>query len=171
MKRANFHPSKKGVEMGVTAKIFIGMEYECPRGNRFISGTLDKAVRTTKETGSGSRFINNDVPLYLACPSCRPGSRGQIAQLMRIHVVTPKAPVKILFKPVVIPCLNGPEFHPGWKTPPEMPIHAYWVLRLPFIYCEKQGAHLPPIKDVPDVNCAKLLKGCIEIVEEDIDIE
>ena len=41
MKRANFHPSKKGVEMGITAKIFIGMEYECPRGHRFISGEIN----------------------------------------------------------------------------------------------------------------------------------
>ena len=38
MKRANFHPTKRGLEMGITAKIFIGMEYECPRGHRFISG-------------------------------------------------------------------------------------------------------------------------------------
>ena len=72
MKRANFHPAKKGLEMGITAKIFIGMEYECPRGHRFISGTVDKAVRTTKEIGTGSRFVNNDIPLYLTCP-CRGG--------------------------------------------------------------------------------------------------
>ncbi len=70
MKRASFHPSRKGLDLGITAKIFIGMEYECPRGHRFISGTVEKAVRTVKEGQTGSKFVNNDVPLYLGCP-CR----------------------------------------------------------------------------------------------------
>ena len=90
-----------------------------------------------------------------------------VAQLMRIHVVTPKAPVKILFNPVVIPCPDGPEFHPGWKIPPEMPVHSYWILRLPFIYCGKEGSHLPP-KEVPNPDYAKLVKGCINIIEEEL---
>ena len=91
MKRASFNPSRRGLEMGITAKIFIGMEYECPRGHRFISGSLDKAVRTAKhEGGSGSKFVNNDVPLYLGCPCRGVASRPLVAQLMRIHVVTPK---------------------------------------------------------------------------------
>ena len=41
----------------------------------------------------------------------------------------------VLFKPIVVPCPDGPQFHPGWKNPPEMSVHAYWVMRLPFIYC------------------------------------
>lgn len=65
------------------------------------------------------------------------GSRPLVAQLMRIHVVTPKAPIKVMFQPVVVPCPNGPEFHPGWKECPSMPVHSYWILRLPFIYCGK----------------------------------
>jgi protein SMG8 len=121
--------------MGITAKIFIGMEYECPRGHRFISASLDKATRTAKDSGSGSKFVHNDVPLYLPCPCRGQTSRPLVAQLMRIHVVTPKAPVKVLFSPVVVPCPNGPHFHQGWTSPPEMPVHAYWILRLPFIYC------------------------------------
>ena len=40
MKRASFNPQRKGIEMGITAKLFIGMEYECPRGHRFISGNF-----------------------------------------------------------------------------------------------------------------------------------
>ena len=40
MKRASFNPQRKGIEMGITAKLFIGMEYECPRGHRFISGIV-----------------------------------------------------------------------------------------------------------------------------------
>ena len=73
MKRASFNPQRKGVELGITAKLFLGMEYECPRGHRFIAGSLDKAVKTAKDGGSGSKFVNNDVPLYLGCP-CRGGN-------------------------------------------------------------------------------------------------
>ena len=85
--------------------------------------------------------------------------------------VTPKAPVKIQFKPLVVPCPDGPKFCPGWTKPPEMPVHSYWVLRLPFIYYGKKGSHLPPNPEgpVPDVNYAKLLKGCIAVIEEDLD--
>ena len=125
MKRASFNPQRKGIEMGITAKLFIGMEYECPRGHRFISGSfhqlknktqtfslllrkklqnilllpgsLDKAIRTSKDGSSGSKFANQDVPLYLSCPCRGPGSRPLVAQLMRIHVVTPKAPVKVVY--------------------------------------------------------------------------
>ncbi len=68
MKRSNFNPNKKGIEMGVTAKIFIGMEYECPRGHRFIAAGLDRAMRSAKEAGTGAKFVNNDVPLYMQCP-------------------------------------------------------------------------------------------------------
>ena len=90
-----------------------------------------------------------------------------VAQLMRIHMVTPKAPVKVLFTPTVVPCPDGPKFCTGWNNPPEMPVHAYWILRLPFIYCGKDGSHLPPM-EVPEPGYAKLLKGCIVVVEEDI---
>lgn len=171
MKRASFNPSRHGQDLGITAKIFIGMEYECPRGHRFISASLDQALRTSKEVGTGSRFVNNDVPLYLACP-CRGSTANKplVAQLMRIHVVTPKAPVRVLFTPNVVPCPDGPQFHPGWEAPPEMPIHSYWILRLPFIYCGKEGSHLPP-KDVPDLEYARLLKGCINVIEEDLTVD
>ena len=47
MKRANFHPTKRGLEMGITAKIFIGMEYECPRGHRFISGIPNNQLQNS----------------------------------------------------------------------------------------------------------------------------
>ena len=78
-----------------------------------ISGSLDKAVRTAKhEGGSGSKFVNNDVPLYLGCPCRGAAPRPLVAQLMRIHVVTPKVimikitdvttKVKMHFKPLII---------------------------------------------------------------------
>jgi protein SMG8 len=57
-----------------------------------------------------------------------------VAQLMRVHVVTPKAPVHVTLSPAVVPCPDGPTFHPGWSRPVRLPISSYWVLRLPYIY-------------------------------------
>ena len=37
-----------------------------------------------------------------------------------------------------------------------------------FEFAGKDGSHLPP-KEVPDLNYAKLLKGCINVVEEDLE--
>ena len=43
----------------------------------------------------------------------------------------------------------------------------FYFLRLPFIYCGQEGSHLPP-QEVPNLSYARLLEGCIQIVEEDI---
>lgn len=48
---------------------------------------------------AGSKVVFNDMSLYFACP-CR-ATKPLIAQLMRIHVVTPKAPVDIIIEPKV----------------------------------------------------------------------
>lgn len=56
-----------------------------------------------------------------------------MAQLMRIHVVTPKAPVHITLNPMVQPDENGgPIFVTGFDTPIELTQSTYWVLRLPY---------------------------------------
>lgn len=43
------------------------------------------------------------MPLYFPCP-CR-NVKPSVAQLMRIHIVTPKAPVNIILDPKVL-CLT-----------------------------------------------------------------
>ena len=65
----------------------------------------------------------------------------KLAQLMRVHVVTPKAPVYVTLNPRVQmstqPC---PTFYPmsvNENKPDEMiklSQSAYWILRLPFVY-------------------------------------
>lgn len=56
-----------------------------------------------------------------------------MAQLMRIHVVTPKAPVHVTLNPMVQPDENGgPIFVTGFDTPIELTQSTYWVLRLPY---------------------------------------
>lgn len=83
-------------------KIFIGCEYECPRGHRFIMNAPDKVLRggTGIIRDSGSKVVFNDMPLYFPC-ACR-SAGPKIAQLMRIHVVTPKAPVNVILDPKVL---------------------------------------------------------------------
>lgn len=54
-----------------TVKIFIGVEYECPRGHRFMSsspGRILKATGAGLVKDSAQLITQNDVPLYLPCP-------------------------------------------------------------------------------------------------------
>ncbi|KAJ8687988.1 hypothetical protein QAD02_023783 [Eretmocerus hayati] len=126
--------SKKGKELLV--KIFVGVEYECPRGHRFMAATPDKILKVTgvgtvKDNGTKVTSSTTDMPLYFPCPCRQP--KPLIAQLMRIHVVTPKAPVHVTLNPRVQP---GPPPCPIFVTGCEEPIRlsqsAYWILRLPY---------------------------------------
>ena len=55
-----------------------------------------------------------------------------IAQLMRIHVVTPKAPVHVSLNPRVQPGPSPcPLFTPGNSELIKLSPSTYWVLRLP----------------------------------------
>jgi len=65
--------SKGGKEFVV--KIFVGVEYECPRGHRFMASAPDKVLKTTgngivKDSGNKVTSSTADMPLYFACP-CR----------------------------------------------------------------------------------------------------
>lgn len=82
-------------------KIFVGCEYECPRGHRFFLNGPDKILRGGSGIvrDGGSKVVFNDMPLYFPCP-CR-NTKPNVAQLMRVHVVTPKAPVNIILEPKV----------------------------------------------------------------------
>lgn len=86
-------------------KIFIGSEYECPRGHRFFMNSPDKILRGSGiARDGGSKVVFNDMPLYFPCP-CRT-TKTNVAQLMRVHVVTPKAPVNIILEPKVMIKIN-----------------------------------------------------------------
>ena len=143
VKKSSFNPNGKGADMGLTVKVFIGLEYECPRGHRIIASSPGKTKSMTSSITN--RMVNSDAPLYMEC-QCTKGSSSAhpvISQLMRIHIVTPKAPMHITVNPKVVPCPDGPTFHPGWNSQTasnnqiKLPISTYWVLRLPFIYWGK----------------------------------
>ncbi|GJQ87999.1 hypothetical protein Trydic_g12925 [Trypoxylus dichotomus] len=118
-----------------TVKVFIGIEYECPRGNRFMLAAPDRVLRATPGSivkDTGHKVAESDMPLYFPCP-CRP-TKPLTAQLMRIHVVTPKAPVLVTLNPRVQPIVGGPIFISNTKGPTALTQSTYWIMRLPFIY-------------------------------------
>ncbi len=52
---------------------------------------------------------------------------------MRVHVVTPKAPVHVTLNPKVQPApAPCPIFGPGCEKPIRLSQSAYWILRLPY---------------------------------------
>lgn len=54
-------------------KIFVGIEYECPCGHRFMCSSPDKILKASGSglvRDNGSKVTNCDMPLYFPCP-CR----------------------------------------------------------------------------------------------------
>ena len=144
-----------------TLKIFIGMEYECGlRGHRFMMSSSNTIMRGTsggsKNNGCGSKIVFSDMPLYFPCP-CKNNS---IAQLMRIHIVTPKAPVSINLDPKIrIRRETETIFKTGLSEPVSLSQSAYWVLRLPYVY-QGEKDPIPTPADVPaTVDALKF--GCL----------
>ncbi|CAH1774996.1 unnamed protein product [Owenia fusiformis] len=153
----------------VNAKIYLGIEYECPRGHRFFITSPDKILKlpsgaTGPPKENAAKLLNTDFPLYTAC-HCR-SAKGYIAQLMRVFVAVPEGPVEVSLTPRVQPgpppC---PVFHPGTTSAVPLPKGKIWVLRLPFIYIGEDGPILPPT-DSQHLNSCRLLKGLFTITED-----
>lgn len=137
-------------------KIFVGFEYECSRGHRFMMCGPDRVLRGGADIvrDTSSKVVNNNMPLYFPCP-CRAQST-YLAQLMRIHVVTPKAPVNIILDPRVQ--VGKYIFTLGCNILPRLSQSAYWILRLPYVYQGDDVLIAPPAKLEPD---EMLTGGCI----------
>lgn len=78
----------------------------------------------SKHNGCGSKVVFNNMPLYFPCP-CKNSTDARVAQLMRIHVVTPKAPVNINLDPK-IKIRNDVIFTTGFGEPYSLSQSAYW---------------------------------------------
>ncbi|XP_069701408.1 nonsense-mediated mRNA decay factor SMG8 isoform X3 [Periplaneta americana] len=147
-------------------KIFVGVEYECPRGHRFMCSAPDKVLKTTGSglvKDNGNKVTGSDMPLYFPCP-CR-NVKPLVAQLMRIHVVTPKAPIHVTLNPRVQPAPSPcPVFVTGCEQPLKLSQSAYWVLRLPYVYVGEHGPYVAPKQPVP-LNYGRLLAGVYGITE------
>ncbi|CAH0673844.1 unnamed protein product [Spodoptera exigua] len=145
----------------LTVKIFIGFEYECPRGHRFMMSSPETMVSggggaLGREAGAaGARLAGAAMPVYAACvcraaPAPAPAAPAH-AQLMRLHVVTPKAPVHVTLHPKVQPVPGGPIFvpQPVGSPPIKLSASAYWVLRFPYMYSDERGCLPRPRPGVP----------------------
>ena len=111
-KRASLRGPDEPVDNRITVKVFVGFEYECPRGHRFMVSGPDKPMKSSSTMREAAgKLVQTDLPLYMACP-CRI-TKPPVAQLTRIHLVTPKAPISITLLPQVQPSPNGPVFVTG----------------------------------------------------------
>ncbi|BFF94937.1 protein SMG8 [Drosophila madeirensis] len=150
-------------------KIFVGFEYECSRGHRFMMCRPDRVLRggADIERDTCSKMVHTNMPLYYPCP-CR-SQKNYLAQLMRIHVVTPKAPVNIIVDPKVCMGKDKYTFTLGSLVPPRLSQSAYWILRLPYVYQGDDALIAPPEKLEPDEMMAGgyLLAGMFGIAETD----
>ncbi|ODN03335.1 Protein SMG8 [Orchesella cincta] len=150
-----------------TVKVFFGFEYECRKGHRFFCDsdkvlyTLNNSAVTLKTVAA--KVIGSEMLLYINCP-CKESRDGKpvIAQLIRLHVVTPKAPVFVTVNPKVQPGPVGtcPIFQTG-EDPVKLPPSTYWILRLPFSYVG-EVVYVPP-SDLTRYN-GRALKGILSVV-------
>ncbi|XP_018320729.1 protein smg8 [Agrilus planipennis] len=135
-------PRMSGSLPQFTVKVFIGVEYECPRGHRFMLAAPDKVLRAAPGSivkDTGHKIAESDMPLYFPCP-CR-SVKPLTAQLMRLHIVTPKAPVHCTLYPRVQPAAGSPIFIASADGPVIVTQSAYWVMRLPYVYASDKGSY------------------------------
>lgn len=94
------------------------------------------------------------MPIYFPC-ACR---GGKLAQLMRLHVVTPKAPVYCTLSPKVQPASGSQVFVSTLNGPIKLTQSAYWIMRLPYVYVAEKEAY-------PQNPTARLLQGVFGVTE------
>ncbi|XP_040036390.2 nonsense-mediated mRNA decay factor SMG8 [Gasterosteus aculeatus] len=145
------------------ARVFVGFEYEDARGRRFVSCGPDKIVKVLGPGGAkdpATRVLNTDMPLYIPSPSQGRGLKSHFAQLTRLFVVVPDAPLEVTLNPQVQP---GPPpcplFHPE-QTDLVLPPDGFWVLRFPYSYATDRGPCLPPKENQP-LNNYKVLRAML----------
>ncbi|CAL2034356.1 unnamed protein product [Caenorhabditis brenneri] len=97
------------------AKLFVGFEYECSRGHRFFVDHAGEpliypkgcnVIRESAQRATLGDVLKSELPIRRPCTCRKPPLKS--AQLQKIHVVTPKAPVHITLDPkIVIPGHEG----------------------------------------------------------------
>lgn len=127
-------------------RTYIGCEYECPCGHRFICSGPDRLVKASSNgvvKDDAYKLLNMDMPLYTACP-CRKDSTPYMAQMMRVFIATPAIAQKfktfntdlngisIAINPRVQPNPQPcPIFFPSQPGPIQLAENSLWVFRLP----------------------------------------
>ncbi|XP_033764309.1 protein smg8-like [Pecten maximus] len=161
--------SRKGKQKKISPKdvgelnvrVFLGDEYECPRGHRFFCSGPEKIIKvsnTSTVKDNATKLVNLDMPLYCSCPHCR-SSKGYMAQLMRLYIVTPDSPLRITLCPQIQPAPPPcPQFGLGLDGPVELPPGGLWCLRIPHVYMGDAGPYTMP-SDPQSLQHCHMLKG------------
>nr|XP_022343746.1 protein smg8-like isoform X2 [Crassostrea virginica] len=145
----------------VNLRIYLGDEYECPRGHRFFCSGPEKVIKVSSSStvkDNATKLVSLDMPLYCPCPQCR-STKGYVAQLMRLYVCTPEGPVRVTVDPHIQPSSPpSPIFSLGTENPVELPAGSVWVVRLPHIYMGDHGPYTMPA-DSQHLQFCRMLKG------------
>lgn len=153
------------------AKIFIGFEYECPRGHRFLMAAKDrvlKAASCAHLKANVAELVNSEMSVYFNCLCSQP-AKPFVAQLMRIHVVTAKSAVRVTMTLRVQPGgMGSAVFVPQSGCGAiELSPSAYWTYRLPHIYVDGGTVYAPPKREVPPTGAGRLLPDLFGVVIRD----
>lgn len=153
---------KSSKEVGeVNLRIYLGDEYECPRGHRFFCSGPEKVIKVSSSStvkDNATKLVSLDMPLYCPCPQCR-STKGYVAQLMRLYVCTPEGPVTVTLDPHIQPSAPPcPVFSLGTENPVELPAGSVWVVRMPHIYMGDHGPCTMPT-DSQHLQFCRMLKG------------
>ncbi|KAI8879952.1 hypothetical protein K501DRAFT_192408 [Backusella circina FSU 941] len=154
---------------------YIGAEYECPHGHRFMScgdGRVCKVGHASHPKEHGNYFVHQDLPVYILCPCTY--ANGQhannievVAQLQRLYAVTPSdEPITMSIEPKIKITMGDKEIEldfgineGGIRLGP----NGFYVLRLPFIYRDNEGHPIPIEPDIQKkLKSAVLLKDCFK---------
>ncbi|EGT37485.1 hypothetical protein CAEBREN_08954 [Caenorhabditis brenneri] len=115
---------------------------------------LDSAQRATL-----GDVLKSELPIRRPCTCRKPPLKS--AQLQKIHVVTPKAPVHITLDPkIVIPGHEG--VYGTGQEPLELHHSKYYILHLPAVYSGPSGTWIP--EDYNPNREGKLMGGALKIV-------
>ncbi len=79
-----------------TTRCYIGYEYECCRGYRFLDSGPNRRVQVSQSghvKGTATTLLKQDMPIFVPCPGLKCARTACFAQLSRLHIATPKVPV------------------------------------------------------------------------------
>ncbi|CAD6193960.1 unnamed protein product [Caenorhabditis auriculariae] len=127
-------------------KLFVGFEYECLRGHRFFVNHQGEplifprgshyARERDSERKCNTEMLMADLPIRRPC-TCKKLPL-QVAQLSKVHVVTPKAPVVVTLQPTVEISEHQGQYVTG-QEPLKLERAKYYILQLPTVYNGPSG--------------------------------
>ncbi|KAF0472743.1 protein SMG8 [Gigaspora margarita] len=135
----------------VLLKGYMGVEYECPLGHRFMScggGQVCKLGHAGHIKETAHNILEQDLPIYILCPCSTSTNALTIAQLQRIIIVTPDSSVMMVLNPIIKNRIKDDTIiSPMFNLQSDdhmfrgisLPRNSMVVLRLPYIHYDQYG--------------------------------